>query len=87
MPRLTRGKSTLRRREPEPGRHIAGGLFKMMAGVEMIHVSYRSGRPALTDLLGGQVQVTFNPPTASIAYIRAGRLRALAVTTATRSEA
>ena len=59
----------------------------MMAGVDMIHVPYRSGGPALTDLLAGQVQVLFNPPPASIAYIRAGRLRALAVTTATRSDA
>jgi tripartite-type tricarboxylate transporter receptor subunit TctC len=69
------------------GSHIAGELFKMMAGVDMVHVPYRSGGPALTDLLAGQVQVLFNPPPASIAYIRAGRLRALAVTTATRSDA
>jgi tripartite-type tricarboxylate transporter receptor subunit TctC len=69
------------------GSHIAGEMFKMMAGVDMVHVPYRSGGPALTDLLAGQVQVLFNPPPASIAYIRAGRLRALAVTTATRSDA
>jgi tripartite-type tricarboxylate transporter receptor subunit TctC len=69
------------------GGHIAGELFKMMAGVDMVHVPYRSGGPALTDLLGGQVQVMFVATPASIEYIRAGRLRALAVTTATRSDA
>jgi tripartite-type tricarboxylate transporter receptor subunit TctC len=69
------------------GSHIAGELFKMMAGVDMVHVPYRSGGPAVTNLLAGQVQVLFNPPLASIAHIRAGRLRALAVTTATRSDA
>ncbi len=68
------------------GTHIAGELFKMMAGVNMVHVPYRGGGPALTDLLGGQVQVMFPGTVASIEYIRAGRLRALAVTTATRSE-
>jgi tripartite-type tricarboxylate transporter receptor subunit TctC len=68
------------------GSHIAGELFKMIAGVDMVHVPYRSGGSAVTDLLAGQVQVLFNPPPASIAYIRAGRLRALAVTTATRSD-
>jgi tripartite-type tricarboxylate transporter receptor subunit TctC len=69
------------------GGHIAGELFKMMAGVGMVHVPYRSGGPALTDLLGGQVQVSFIATPASIEHIRAGRLRALAVTTATRSDA
>ena len=67
--------------------HVAGELFKMMAGVDMVHVPYRGGGTALTDLLGGQVQVYFPPIIASIDYIRAGKLRALAVTTATRSEA
>ena len=67
--------------------HVAGELFKMMTGVDMVHVPYRGGAPALTDLLGGQVQVMFDPGPASIEYIRAGKLRALAVTTATRSEA
>jgi tripartite-type tricarboxylate transporter receptor subunit TctC len=62
-------------------------LFKMMAGVNMIHVPYRGGAPALTDLLGGQVQVYFSPIPSSIEYIRDGRLRALAVAAATRSEA
>ena len=65
------------------GPHLAGELFKMMAGVEMVHVPYRGGGPAITDLLGGQVQVLFDNP---IEHIKAGRLRALGVTTATRSE-
>jgi tripartite-type tricarboxylate transporter receptor subunit TctC len=67
--------------------HVAGELFKMMAGVDMVHVPYRSAGPALTDLLGGQVQVYFGTTVSSIGYIRAGRLHALAVTAATRSEA
>jgi tripartite-type tricarboxylate transporter receptor subunit TctC len=66
--------------------HVAGELFKIMTGVDMLHVPYRSGGPALTDLLGGQVQVMFPATVSSIEYIRAGKLRALAVTTATRSE-
>jgi tripartite-type tricarboxylate transporter receptor subunit TctC len=66
--------------------HIAGELFKMMTGIDMLHVPYRGGAPALTDLMGGQVQVYFGPITASIEHIKAGRLRALAVTTDTRSE-
>jgi len=67
--------------------HVAGELFKMMTGVNMVHVPYRGGVPALTDLLGGQVQVMFPGTPSSIEYIRADKLRALAVTTATRSEA
>jgi tripartite-type tricarboxylate transporter receptor subunit TctC len=67
--------------------HITPELFKMMAGIEMVHVPYRGVAPALTDLLGGQVQVVFANPAQSIPYIRAGKLRALAITTATRSEA
>jgi tripartite-type tricarboxylate transporter receptor subunit TctC len=67
--------------------HIAGELFKMIAGVDMIHVPYRGGGPALSDLIAGQVQVMFVTTATPIEYIRAGRLRALAVTTATRSEA
>jgi tripartite-type tricarboxylate transporter receptor subunit TctC len=67
--------------------HVAGELFKMMAGVNMVHVPYRGGAPALTDLLAGQVQVYFVPIPASIEHIRTGRLRALAVTTARRTEA
>jgi tripartite-type tricarboxylate transporter receptor subunit TctC len=67
--------------------HIFGELFKMMTGVNMQHVTYRGQGPALGDLLAGQVQIMFVTTAASIEYIRAGRLRALAVTTATRSEA
>jgi tripartite-type tricarboxylate transporter receptor subunit TctC len=66
--------------------HVSGELFNMMAGVNMIHVPYRGVAPALTDLLGGQVQVTFATMPSSIAYIRAGKLRPLAVTTTTRSD-
>ena len=68
-----------------PG-HVAGELFKMMAGVSMVHVPYRGGAFALTDLLGGQVQVLIDPIPASIGYLRAGKLHALAVTTTTRSD-
>jgi tripartite-type tricarboxylate transporter receptor subunit TctC len=68
------------------GLHVAGELFKMMAGVDMIHVPYRSAGPALADLIGGQVQVMFDAIPASIEHLRAGRLRALAVTSATRLE-
>jgi tripartite-type tricarboxylate transporter receptor subunit TctC len=67
--------------------HVSGALFETMAGVNMVHVPYRGGAPALTDLLAGQVQVYFVPIPASIEYIRAGRLHALAVTAATRSDA
>jgi tripartite-type tricarboxylate transporter receptor subunit TctC len=67
--------------------HLAGELFKMMTGVNLLHVPYRGGAPALTDLLAGQVQVFFPPMVVPIAQVRAGKLRALAVTTATRSEA
>ena len=66
--------------------HIAGELFKMMAGVNMLHVPYRGDVPAITALLGGQAQVYFGTLSGSIEYIRSGKLRALAVTTATRSE-
>ena len=67
--------------------HVSGELFKMMTGINMTHVPYRGSAPALTDLIGGQVQVAFDTTTASIEYIKAGKLRALAVTTAMRSEA
>ena len=67
------------------GNHIFGELFKMMAGVDLVHVPYRGAGPALADLLGGQVQVMFASTSSSIEYVRAGRLRALAVTAATRS--
>jgi tripartite-type tricarboxylate transporter receptor subunit TctC len=69
------------------GGHLAGELFKMMADVTIVHVPYRSAGPALTDLLGGQVQVVFAGTLEAIEYIKAGRLRALAVTAATRSDA
>jgi tripartite-type tricarboxylate transporter receptor subunit TctC len=65
--------------------HLSGELFKMMTGVKMTHVPYKGSAPMLTDLLGGQVQVTFDNLPSSIAHIRAGKLRALAVTTLKRS--
>jgi tripartite-type tricarboxylate transporter receptor subunit TctC len=67
--------------------HVAGELFKMMTGIKMVHVPYRGDIPAITDLLAGQVQVYFGTLPASIEYVKAGNLRALAVTGATRSEA
>jgi tripartite-type tricarboxylate transporter receptor subunit TctC len=67
--------------------HMAGELFKMMAGVDMVHVPYRGAAPALTDLLAGQVQIMFDNMTSSVEHVRAGKLRGLAVTTAARSEA
>jgi len=66
--------------------HVTGELFKMMAGVNMVHVPYRGSAPALTDMIGGQVQVMFDVLTSSLEHIRSGALRALAVTTVTRSE-
>jgi tripartite-type tricarboxylate transporter receptor subunit TctC len=66
--------------------HVAGEMFKMMAGVSLQHVPYRGQAPALTDLIGGQVQVMFDSMPASIEHIRAGKVRALAVTTAARSD-
>jgi len=67
--------------------HLSGELLKLMTGVKMVHVPYRGAAPALTDLIGGQVQVLFAAVTSSIEHIKAGKMRALAVTTATRSEA
>jgi tripartite-type tricarboxylate transporter receptor subunit TctC len=67
--------------------HIAGELFKLMAGVDMVHVPYRGGAPALTDLMGGQVQVAFMGPAASTSFIKAEKIRALAVTSKTRAAA
>ena len=69
------------------GPHICGELLKAMAGVNMVHVPYRGDVPALTDLIGGQVQVYFGTLAASIEYVKAGKVRALAVSTATRSDA
>jgi tripartite-type tricarboxylate transporter receptor subunit TctC len=65
--------------------HMAGELFNLMAGVELVHVAYRGSPPALNDLLAGQIQLMFSPLPSSIGYIKSGRLRALAVTSATRS--
>jgi tripartite-type tricarboxylate transporter receptor subunit TctC len=67
--------------------HLSAELFKMMTGVDMVHVAYKGSAPSLTDLIGGQVQVSFATMPASIEFIRTGKLRALAVTTATRSPA
>jgi tripartite-type tricarboxylate transporter receptor subunit TctC len=67
--------------------HVAGELFKMMTGINMLHVPYRGGAPAITDLLGGQVQVLFDPVASSTENIKTGKLRALAVTSTTRLEA
>ena len=65
--------------------HLSGELFKIMTGVNMLHVPYRGAAPALTDLLAGRVQVMFDSLTSSIEHIRGGKLRPLAVTTVTRS--
>jgi len=67
--------------------HLAGELFKIMTGVDLLHVPYRGAPQALTDLLSGHVQVSFDPLPASIEFIKSGKLRALAVTSAARSEA
>ena len=67
--------------------HVGGELFKMLTGIDMVHVPYRGGAPALADLIGGQVQVMFSPLPESIGAIKAGKVRALAVTSATRAEA
>jgi tripartite-type tricarboxylate transporter receptor subunit TctC len=66
--------------------HVTGELFKMMAGVNLLHVPYRGSAPALTDLISGQVQVMFDVLSSSLEHVKAGRLRTLAVTTATRSD-
>jgi tripartite-type tricarboxylate transporter receptor subunit TctC len=66
--------------------HVAGELFKIMAGLDIVHVPYRGGGPALAGLLGGHIQIMFPTSTSSIGYIRDGKLRALAVTSATRSQ-
>src|ERR1700687_4723583 len=67
--------------------HVSAEMFKMMTGVEMVHVPYRGAAPALTDLIGGQVQVMIDTTPASMQHIRSGRLRPLAATTATRADA
>jgi tripartite-type tricarboxylate transporter receptor subunit TctC len=80
-----RGKINMASGGVGSGNHLAGELFKMMIGVDLVHVPYRGAGPALIDLLGGQVQVLFATMSSSIGYVRDGRLRALAVTSATRS--
>lgn len=67
--------------------HVSGELFKMMANIDLVHVPYRGSAPALVDMIGGQVQVMFDPLSSSIEYLRSGKLRPLAVTTALRSDA
>ncbi len=84
--KLNTGKLSMASGGTGTSTHLAGELFKMMTGVDMIHVPYRGTGPAITDLLGGQVQVMFASAPSSIEYIRRGALRALAITTATRLE-
>jgi tripartite-type tricarboxylate transporter receptor subunit TctC len=84
--RANPGKLSIASTGTGSGSHVAGELFKMMTGVNLVHVPYRGGGPGLTDLLGGQVQVMFVSTVSSIEYIKTGRLRALAVTTVTRSD-
>src|SRR5690349_14533750 len=69
------------------GTHVSGELFKMMTGIDMTHVPYRGGAPVLTDLIAGQVQVYFGIPASALGHVRTGTLRALAVTSASRSHA
>jgi tripartite-type tricarboxylate transporter receptor subunit TctC len=80
------GKMTMASYGTGTASHVAGELFKMMSGVDMLHVPYRGSAPMVTGLIGGQVQAAFDNLPASIEHIKAGRLRALAVTTATRSD-
>jgi len=79
------GKLNMASSGPGSTIHVSGELFKMMTGVNMVHVPYRGSAPALTDMIGGQVQVMFDNIPTSIEHIRAGRLRVLAVTGTTRS--
>lgn len=80
------GKINLGSGGPGSTGHVAGELFNMMAGIKMAHVSYRGEAPAITDLLAGQVQVVFSTPGSSISYVKAGKLRALGVTSAKRMD-
>jgi len=80
------GKVTMASSGNGTSAHMAGELFKIMTGVDVVNVPYRGGSPALTDLIGGQVHFMFATMSSSIEYIRAGKLRALAVTTPTRSD-
>src|SRR5262245_42528451 len=81
------GKLTMASSGSGTGPHMAGELFKMLAGVDLVHVPYRGSAASLTGLIGGQVDVTFGPLSSSIQYVRAGKLRALAVSSASRSDA
>jgi len=85
MPKQHPGKINMASAGTGSGPHVVGELFKMMAGIDLVHVPYRASY--FPDLLGGQVQVAFAPMPSSTGYIQAGTLRALAVTAATRSEA
>src|SRR5262245_26151818 len=87
MPKPIPAKSIMRRQASGPRNMSPGELFKVMAGVNLVHVPYRGAAPALTDLIAGQVQVMFDVATSSIGQIKAGKVRALAVTGAARSEA
>ena len=69
------------------GNHLTGEMFKIMAGIDLVHVPYRGAGPAMVDLMGGQVQVMFNTMSASLQYVRAAKLRALGVATKTRQAA
>jgi tripartite-type tricarboxylate transporter receptor subunit TctC len=80
------GKINMASAGPGSAPHIWGELFKIMAGVDLVQVHYRGSGPALPDLIAGQVQVMFDPVPSSLAHIRAGKLRPLAVTTASRLE-
>jgi len=80
------GKLNMASSGPGSTIHVSGELFKMMTGINMVHVPYRGGAPALTDMIAGQVQVMFDNLPTSIEYVRAGRLRPLAVTGTTRSK-
>jgi tripartite-type tricarboxylate transporter receptor subunit TctC len=80
------GKITMASAGNGTASHVSGELFKMLAGSNMVHVPYRGATPALTDLIGGRVDIYFSPLSAAIEYIRTGKLRALAVTTVNRSE-
>jgi tripartite-type tricarboxylate transporter receptor subunit TctC len=82
--KANRGKLNMGSGGVGSAQHVAGELFKLMTGVDLVHVPYRGGAPAIADLLGGQLQVMFDVMPEAIEYIRAGKLRPLAVTTATR---
>jgi tripartite-type tricarboxylate transporter receptor subunit TctC len=85
--KANRGKLNMGSSGIGSAQHVSGELFKMMTGVDLVHVPYRGGALAVADLLAGQVQVVFDALPESIGHIRAGKLRSLAVTTATRSDA